>query len=149
MAVDQRTYNQAKADTFVGKVLGDTVGMGVTILATLGDRLDLFKKLGEGPATSAELAARAGVDERYTREWLMGMTCAGYLDFEPATRSFALPAEHMPVLTQESGPVFFGGVHQELAGACGLMGSLSPLVDAFRHGGGVPQSAYDQNMWDG
>ncbi len=149
MAVDQATYNQTKADEFVGTVLGDTVGMGVTILATLGDRLDLFKNLGHGPATSAELAARAGVDERYTREWLMGMTCAGYVDYDPAAKCFALPPEHMPVLTQESGPVFFGGVHQELAGATGLMGSLAPLIDAFRHGGGVPQSAFDHNMWDG
>jgi SAM-dependent methyltransferase len=149
MAVDQATYNQAKADAFVGKVLGDTVGMGVTILATLGDRLDLFKNLMTGPATSAELAARADINERYAREWLMGMTCAGYLDYQPATGSFALPPEHMSVLTQEAGPVFFGGVHQELAGACGLMGSLSPLVDAFRRGGGVPQSAYDDNMWEG
>ena len=149
MAVDQATYNQAKADAFVGKVFGDTTGMAVTILATLGDRLDLFKNLAHGPATSVELAARADVNERYAREWLGGMACAGYLEYEPTTRRFTLPPEHLPVLAQECGPVFFGGVHQELAGATGLMGPLGRLMEAFRHGGGVPQSAYDENMWDG
>ena len=28
-------------------------------------------------------------------------------------------------------------------------GVLEPVTHAFRSGGGVPQSAYDQNMWDG
>jgi 2-polyprenyl-3-methyl-5-hydroxy-6-metoxy-1,4-benzoquinol methylase len=149
MAVNQAVYDQTKADAFVGKVLGDTVGTGVTILAMLGDRLELFKKLASGPATSAELAARANVNERYAREWLMGMTCAGYIEYEPSGGRFTLPEEHVAVLAQESGPVFFGGVHQELAGATGIMGPLGPLMDAFRHGGGVPQSAYDDNMWEG
>jgi hypothetical protein len=31
----------------------------------------------------------------------------------------------------------------------GMVGPLNQLVQAFQHGGGVPQSAYDHNMWDG
>src|SRR5207245_3663357 len=63
-----------------------------------------------------------------------------------ASERFTLPAEHLPVLAQEQGPIFFGGMHQMLAG---MVGPLNQLVQAFQHGGGVPQSAYDHNMWDG
>jgi hypothetical protein len=62
-----------------------------------------------GPATSAELAARAEVHERYAREWLGAMASAGYVEYDPASRRFTLPAEHTPVLAQEGGPYFFGG----------------------------------------
>jgi 2-polyprenyl-3-methyl-5-hydroxy-6-metoxy-1,4-benzoquinol methylase len=57
-----------------------------------------------------------------------------------------LPAEHAPALAQEGGPVFFGGVYQMMTGMSGV---LDRLTAAFRAGGGVPQSAYDDNMWDG
>jgi SAM-dependent methyltransferase len=118
-----------------------------TILAVLGDRLGLFKDLAaHGPATSDELASRLGMHERYAREWLGGMASAGYLEYEPATRRFTLPPEHAPALAQEGGPVFFGGIYQELPAVTGV---LDQLTVAFRAGGGVPQSAYSDQMWDG
>ena len=59
------------AEKAVGKVLTDSSAALVTTLAALGDRLGLFKALAAGgPATSSELAARAGINERYAREWL-------------------------------------------------------------------------------
>jgi hypothetical protein len=37
----------------------------------LGDRLGLYRALHDGgPSTAAELAAHAGIDRRYAREWL-------------------------------------------------------------------------------
>jgi SAM-dependent methyltransferase len=139
--------NQAKAEAFVGKALGDTSAALVTVLATLGDRLGLFKDLSaNGPATSVELAARAGINERYAREWLGGMASAGYVEYDPASRRFTLPPEHAPVLAQEAGPFFFGGLYQMMTGMTRV---LDQLTQAFRAGGGVPQSAYDDNMWDG
>src|SRR5467141_2657683 len=139
--------DQAKMEAFVGKVLGDTSAALTTTLAVIGDRLGLFKDLAaHGPATSAELATRAGINERYAREWLGGMASAGYLAYDPASHRFMLPAEHAPALAQENGSVFFGGVYQQLTA---LVGILDPLTEAFRAGGGVPQSAYNDNMWDG
>jgi SAM-dependent methyltransferase len=144
---DQPALDQAKMEAFVHKVLGDTSATLTTILAVLGDRLGLFKDLAaHGPATSDELASRMGMNERYTREWLGGMASAGYLEYEPATRRFTLPPEHAPALAQESGPIFFGGIYQELPA---LTGVLDQLTVAFRAGGGVPQSAYNDQMWDG
>jgi 2-polyprenyl-3-methyl-5-hydroxy-6-metoxy-1,4-benzoquinol methylase len=139
--------DQQKVHDFVGKVLGDTSGMTTTILAALGDRLGLFKTLAaQGPVTSAELAKAASIDERYAREWLGGMASAGYVHYDPATRRFVLPPEHIPVLAQESGPMYFGGAHQMLLGTFGV---LDQLTTAFRQGGGVPQPAYGEDWWAG
>lgn len=113
----------------------------------IGDRLGLWRSLAEeGPATSAELAARTDIDERYAREWLGGMTTAEYLTYDPATGTFTLPPEHAPVLAEEGGPVFFGGTFQMLRG---MVSVYDELLEVFRTGGGVPQEAYHQDMWDG
>jgi SAM-dependent methyltransferase len=142
----QQSVDQTKTEAFVGKVLSDSSGMTTTILASMGDRLGLFKQLAQGPATSVQLANRAGINERYAREWLGAMASAGYVVYDPASARFTLPAEHLPVLAQEQGPLFCGGMHQMLVG---MVGPLNQLIQAFQHGGGVPQSAYDNNMWDG
>jgi len=47
----QPTIDQAKTEAFLGRVLSDTSGMTVTIMASIGDRLGLFKSLGYGSAT--------------------------------------------------------------------------------------------------
>ena len=140
-------YDEARAEAFVGTVLTNFGAAFAGLLTGIGDKLGLFKDLaGAGPATSAELAARTGIHERYAREWLAQMQAVGYLDYDPASGRYALPAEHAPVLAQERGPVFFGGVHQMLLG---LGDALPLLVDAFRNGGGVPQAAYGDDWWDG
>jgi 2-polyprenyl-3-methyl-5-hydroxy-6-metoxy-1,4-benzoquinol methylase len=139
--------DQEKVHDFVGKVLGDTSGLTTTILAALGDRLNLFKTLAaHGPASSAELAKAASINERYAREWLGGMASAGYVQHDPATRRFTLPPEHVPVLAEEAGPMYFGGAHQMLLGTFGV---LDQLTTAFRQGGGVAQPEYSEDWWAG
>jgi SAM-dependent methyltransferase len=133
-------------EAFAGRALGDLAGMMTTLMCVTGDRLGLFARLAEGPATSAELAERAGVDERYAREWLRGMTAAGYLTYDRADERHALPAAHAPVLAEEGGPMFMGGVYQEAAGA---LPALPGVIDAFRTGGGVDQAAYGADFWAG
>src|SRR5579872_250740 len=136
-----------EAGAFAGKVLGDISACMVTLLAALGDRLGLFKDLAaNGPATSGELAQRAGVNERYAREWLGGIATAGYVLYDPGSSRFTLPPEHTPSLAQESGPFFVGGPYQLLLAEIGQIGRVA---EAFRTGGGVPQAAYDESLWEG
>lgn len=137
----------AAAEAFVGRVLADTSAAMVTTLSALGDRLGIYKDLAaEGPATSATLAQRMGLDERYLREWCSAVAAHGYLTYDAASGEFALPPEHVAALAEEHGPGFFGGVHEMLTG---INGALDGIADAFRHGGGVPQSAYGSHWWDG
>jgi SAM-dependent methyltransferase len=141
------SFDQAKQEAFVGKVLGDTSATMTTILASIGDRLGLFKDLAlNNASTSAELAARNGIHERYAREWLGGMANAGYLEYEPATRRFRLPPEHVAALAQENGRFFFGGVYQMIPA---MLTVVEQVVEGFRDGGGVHQSAYPPAFWGG
>jgi 2-polyprenyl-3-methyl-5-hydroxy-6-metoxy-1,4-benzoquinol methylase len=117
-----------------------------SLLCSLGDRLGLFKALAGGPARSEDLAAALGLHERYVREWLSGMTASGYLEYDRESSRFTLPAEHAPVLAQETGPVFFGGVYQELVGS---LTALDRVATAFRDGGGAPQDTYSPDFWEG
>src|ERR1043166_9283599 len=108
-------------------------GTMTTLLGAVGDRLGLFKNLAEqGPATSAELASRTSLNERYLREWLGGMATAGYLDYEVSTKRFSLPAEHASVLAQENGPFFVGGIYQMLRAE---VRGFAQVVSAFRTAG--------------
>lgn len=146
-AVQQAPTDQTAVEAFVGKVLTDTSSAMITTLAGIGDRLGLWRDLADhGPATSAELAARAGIQERYAREWLSAMSAHGYLTYEPETGEYTLPAAHAPALADDGGPMFFGGVHQMLLGTSG---AIDAITEAFRSGGGAAQSAYGPDWWQG
>ena len=139
--------DDTRAEQFTGRVLTDTAAAATVVMAALGDRLGLFKQLAQaGPATSGELAGRAGLSERYVREWLDGMRSAGYLEFDPADDRYSLPAEHVPTLASEPGPAFFGGVHQELIGA---IQRYDQVAAAFRDGGGVAPADLHPDVWAG
>jgi SAM-dependent methyltransferase len=132
---------------FVGKVFLDTAGYVNTVLASIGDRLGLFKALASsGPVSSDELARRAGVSERYTREWLSAMAAGGYVAYTQADERFSLPPAHAPALAEEAGPTFFGGVHQLFVG---MSSPLPQIIDGFRTGKGVPRDAYSEDIWIG
>jgi SAM-dependent methyltransferase len=142
-----RTIDEAKAGAFTGRVLGDTAATSTIVLAAIGDRLGLFKDLAAaGPATSEELAARTGTNERYIREWQAAMFAAGYLDYDAETGAYELPPEHAPTLAEEPGPTFFGGVHQELLGT---IVRYEQVVDGFRRGGGVALEEFPDDVQTG
>jgi SAM-dependent methyltransferase len=144
---DTRPIDSARQEEFAGKVVEQISGTMTTLLGAVGDRLGLFKNLAEqGPATSAEFASRTKLNERYLREWLGGMATAGYLNYDGPTKRFSLPAEHASVLAQENGPFFVGGMYQMLPA---LTGIFEQVLTAFRNGGGVSQSQYNELMWDG
>ena len=131
----------------MNKVLGDASATMTTILASIGDRLGLFKDLAaNGPAISAEVASRTGTNERYVREWLGGMAAAGYVEYDPTTSRFTLPAEHVAAIATEGGPFFFGGIHQMVPA---LVAVVDQVTEAFHKGGGVRQANYPATMWDG
>ena len=139
--------DQARRDAFLGKVAADGAGAFAWLMCAIGDRLGLFADLAEnGPATSQDLAARTGLQERYLREWLHGLVCAGYLDYAPASGRFALPPEHAPVLAQEGGLACFGGLFEEFPS---LAKAFDPLLQVFQQGGGIPLTAYDEHLFRG
>lgn len=141
-ALDQRgAVDQAAVESFMDRVVGDYAGANAFFMGGIGDRLGLFKNLAEcGPVTSTELAERTGLDERYLREWLGGMTAAGYLTYDPANERYTLPPEHALVLAEEAGPWFLGCAFFDYSTYFGE--TFHALLDAFRNGGGVPQDLH-------
>lgn len=135
-----------RVEEFTGQVVSDLASTMTALFCSLGDRLGLFRALGRGAATSEELAARAGVEERYVREWASGLLTAGYLRRDTASGRFLLPPEHAAVLADEAGPAFLGGAHQLIGD---LVRMLAPLERAFRQGGGIALDAYGEDFWQG
>ena len=145
MSTEPVTIDEAKAEEFVGKVIGDFAGAMTTILTLIGDQLGLFKELAaNGAADSHQLAQRAGIDERYAREWLHGLHAAGYLTRENG--GFALPPEHQLAFAQEGGPMFLCGGYEEFYG---VLAVVPQLIESFKTGGGVAQDQYPQQFWRG
>src|SRR4029450_4404292 len=105
----------------------------------LGDRLGLYRALADGePVTSAELAARPGLPERWLREWMHQQGAAGVLEHRGEGR-FALSAEGVAVLADEGSP-FCGVGH--FAHLPQLMAVVERLPEAFRSGIGLPYDAF-------
>lgn len=83
-----------KVQAFAFKVIGDVTAQQMGTLSTVADRLGLFKTLAEsGPATSAEFAECAHINERYAREWLAAMACHGYIAYDNREKRFTIPPE--------------------------------------------------------
>ncbi|MEM9131652.1 MAG: class I SAM-dependent methyltransferase [Actinomycetota bacterium] len=118
----------------------------------LGIRLGLYQNLAaDGPATSPELARRAGIDERYAREWLEQQAVAGYLTVEDASasaqeRRFDLPEGHHGFLAD---PTDGGHVAPLAQMVVGVANTLDEVVEAYRTGAGVPYEHYGADFRNG
>jgi SAM-dependent methyltransferase len=128
----------AAAEEFVSKLVGLYTGGLLTALLEIGRRTGLFEHAVAGPATSAELSARAGLQERYVREWLAAMVTGGIVEYDAVDGRYWLPAEHAASLT--------GTGVENLLPLAYLVSAVTAHVDgvttAFRAGGGVPYASY-------
>jgi hypothetical protein len=82
----QVELDRAKADAFARRFLTTLNDGALCLMASVGHRTGLFDVMSQSPpSTSEELAARAGLNERYVREWLGAMVTARVVTFDPAT----------------------------------------------------------------
>jgi SAM-dependent methyltransferase len=127
--------NQAALQNLVGKMVGDLGAVVSGALVVLGDRLGLYRALAEvGPADSATLASRTGLDERYVREWLANQAASGYVNYEPNSGCFSMSAEQKAVFADPESPVAMtGGFYS----AASVYHDEPKVAEAFRTGGGV------------
>jgi SAM-dependent methyltransferase len=121
----------------MGHMLNDAA---LVLMVSVGHRTGLFDVMAAMPAaTSAEIAARAGLNERYVREWLAAMTTGRIVDHDGAAETFSLPADHAACLTRAAGLDNLA-IQAQYVGLLALV--EDQIVDCFRHGGGVPYSAF-------
>src|SRR5258708_2667090 len=94
-------FDTARAEAFAGRILRALNDAALCLMASVGHRTGLFDTMRDLPNfTSAEIAQRANLNERYVREWLGAMVTAGVVEVDPTTDQFRLPAEHAAFLTR-------------------------------------------------
>ena len=132
----------ARVEAFAERILGALNDAALSLMTSLGHRSGLFDTLaGMKPATSAEIAERAGLDERYVREWLGAMVTSRVIECDPGTGRYTLPAEHAAVLTRAAGSDNMAVFAQYIA----ELGSVeSEILECFRNGGGVPYEKFER-----
>ncbi|HEU5033297.1 MAG TPA: class I SAM-dependent methyltransferase [Mycobacteriales bacterium] len=127
--------DESRLEQFMGKAVADMAAAMTLLLMTIGDKLGIYKAMaGSGPLTSQEVARRAGLAERYVREWLGNQVASGYVEYDATTKRYTLPDEHAFALADEDSPAFLGGAFDVFGAAWAAEDKIS---DAFRTGNGV------------
>ena len=109
-------------------------------MVSIGHRTGLFEVMSKmPPSSSAEIAQSTTLNERYVREWLGTMVTGGITEFDPVTQAYHLPQEHSAFLTPAASPNNLAVTAQFIS----VLGAVEDrVIGCFRHGGGVPYSAY-------
>lgn len=134
----------AAAMEWADRVMADMGAATAGLLCAVGVRLGLFGEMARGGAvSSAELASRSGISERYAREWLHGLLSAGYLEADQDGERFTLP-QGLAMVTAPGSPF-------SLAPGYLLLPTLAEMIprvsEAFRDGTGVAQEEYSADFF--
>jgi len=130
-------------EQFAGQILSIYSGSMLNYMIDIGHRTGLFTAAAQGPATSQELADRAGLQERYVREWLGSMVTGNIFEYDPDGAVYTLPPSHAAMLTDgpmNLAPMAALGTH--------LGKHVHQVARVFREGGGVPYSEYRPEFTD-
>ena len=140
------TPDMDKLNVFIGQFvtdLGATVNAGMVVI---GERLGLYKALAEGPANSAQLAAKTNTDERYLREWLSSQAAGGYITYDSKNNTFSLSQEQAFTLAAEDSPAYLPGAFEL---ALGSLAAVPRITDAFRTGAGMGWHEHADDVFHG
>jgi transcriptional regulator with XRE-family HTH domain len=139
--------DEAKLEAFMGQAVTDMSAVISAPLFMIGEKLGLYKAMaGAGPLSSEEIAQRAGVAERYVREWLGNQAAGGYVTYDAASDRYTLPDEHALALADESSPFYILGVYDLIAS---LYADEEKILDAFRSGEGMGWHEHDHRLFRG
>lgn len=138
--MSEDAIDQEKAEAFAGRMLDILNSGAVALMVSIGHRTRLFDTMAEmPPATSQEIADKAGLQERYVREWLGAMVTGRIVTHDPEAKRYALPREHAAFLTRAAVSDNLAVYAQSVP----LLGSVEDeIVVCFEKGGGVPYSSY-------
>src|SRR5215208_7051938 len=136
-----------RLEQFVFRAVDEVGATLNAALVVMGDRLGLYRALeGAGSLTPVGLARRAGVTERYVREWLNAQAAGGYVEYDAATGSYTLPPEHAIALTDETSPAYLPGFFQL---ALGSVIDSPRVTEAALTGEGLGWHEHDHHVFDG
>ncbi|MFZ7127311.1 MAG: class I SAM-dependent methyltransferase [Desulfobacterales bacterium] len=136
---------ESNVPSFSARMADILNGGALTAAIAIGYRTDLFEAMAamEAPADSAAIALKAGLDERYVREWLGVMGTGGIVHMERDAVGgvlYQLPAHHAACLTRSAGSANLAVYCQEIPLLTRTV--MEAVIDAFKSGDGVPYSRY-------
>jgi SAM-dependent methyltransferase len=133
-------FDSKRAEEFAGKLLQALNDGALCLMVSIGHRTGLFDSMrGEAGATSQQIASRAGLNERYVREWLGAMTTGGVVDVDETSTRFRLPDEHAAFLTRAAAADNMAAFAQYIP----LLGNVEDdIIASFKNGGGVPYEKF-------
>jgi SAM-dependent methyltransferase len=139
MTTNVSSPDPASVEAFAGHLLTVLNHGSLCLMLSIGHRTGLFDAMhGMRPSTSGEVAAAAGLNERYVREWLGAMATARVVEVD-ANGRFVLPPAHAASLTRAMGAANMAPFAQYIA----VLGEVEDdIVRCFREGGGVPYSRF-------
>jgi 2-polyprenyl-3-methyl-5-hydroxy-6-metoxy-1,4-benzoquinol methylase len=131
----QVPLDKDKVKAFTERVFADLAGAMTAGMGFIGVKTGLFRAMASrGPMQLEDVVQASGLQPRYVEEWLKGMTCAGYLDFDPSAQTYRLADEHAYMLASDGTDHFVGGLFWM---APVLLRAASQVAAAFENGGGV------------
>lgn len=141
------SMDRQRIAAFLERFVGFASGATTMGLLAVADRSGLLSWLGEhGAGTADEIAAGAGLEERYVKEILSGLTAAGALGYDAHSGVFTLPDEHALFLSDPSSPYFMGGWMDMIPA---LYAQLDGVTRATEEGGGVGFEEFGTEMIKG
>ncbi|WP_380873933.1 SAM-dependent methyltransferase [Sphingomonas sp. DBB INV C78] len=142
-----RPVDQAKLESFMGKMVGDMGAAMSGALVIVGAKLGLYKALAEsGPIASEALAAKTRLAERYVREWLAAQAASGFIEYDKATGRFEMTPEQAMALADEDSPVYVASAFELIAS--GYIDEPK-ITAAFQSGGGVGWHEHHECLFRG
>ena len=137
---DIHVFDEAKSEAFADRLVGALGEAALMLMTSIGHRTGLFDTLATMPDTlSADLAKRAGLAERYVREWLGVMVTSRVVTYDPQSQRYTLPAEHAALLTRAASPNNIAVTSQFIGVAASVE---EEMLARFRDGAGTHYHTY-------
>ena len=147
MSAAAKAIDERRLEEFMHRFVGDLGAAMSAALVVIGDRLGLYRAMGDGEHVTAEtLARRTRTDARYVREWLSNQAAGGYVSYDSERDMFFLTPEQSLALAQDGSPVFIPGAFQS---ASAMVKATDKVTSAFEHGHGVGWHEHDHDLYCG
>jgi ubiquinone/menaquinone biosynthesis C-methylase UbiE len=133
-------FDTKRAEAFAGRVLSVLNDGFLCLMMSIGHRTGLFDSMrGQPASTSHDIAKRAGLNERYVREWLGAMTTGGVVEVDDSSTHYRLPDEHAAFLSRAAAADNMAVFAQYIP----LLGNVEDdVIACFKNGGGVPYEKF-------
>lgn len=138
--MNTKPLDEKKVEAFADRMVDALNNSAVVLMSSIGHQTGLFDTMSElPPSKSQQIAEKAGLNERYVREWLGTMVTGCIVEYNPADKTYFLPPEHAASLCRASGADNLTVFAQYIP----VLGDVEQqIIHCFKNGGGVPYSEY-------